>query len=156
MKAAPRRIVVGVDEIGAGHDPVLSAAVEQAWWSDAELCLVHALPVGLPEIGVPASTALRPHRTARPAHIHAVTAELHHDLAGHLSDERPIAAVRLDVRYGDPATVLLMAAQQANLIILGTRDPRRTDRRSPFLLGSVSQDVALNAICPVMLIPRNT
>src|SRR4051794_23869113 len=117
MKAAPRRIVVGVDEISAGHDPVLTAAVEQAWWSNAELCLVHALSVSLPEIGVSAPPAPGRPRPARRAHTHAVTAELHHDLAEHLSDERPIAAVRLDVRYGDPATVLLMAARQADLII---------------------------------------
>ena len=56
-----------------------------------------------------------------------------------------------DIRYGDPATVVLAAAQHDDLIVVGTR----TDgsRGSPLLLGTVSQDIAVHATCPVLLIP---
>lgn len=149
MKASSQRIVVGIDGIDLDHNPVLTAALEHAWWSRAELSLVHVLTAGLPFVDADAPAALAP----RPARIQAVTVKLRQHLSEHLDDERPPTAVHLDVRYGDPATVLLMAAQQANLIVLGARDPRRPDRRSPFTLGSVSQDVATNATCAVLLVP---
>ena len=58
--------------------------------------------------------------------------------------------VDYDVQHGDPATVLLAAARHADLIVIGTRG---TGHRSPFLLGTVSQDIAVHATCPVLLIP---
>jgi nucleotide-binding universal stress UspA family protein len=60
--------------------------------------------------------------------------------------------VDYDVRHGDPATVLLSAAQHANLIVIGTHG---TGGGSPLLLGTVSQDVAVHATCPVLLIPTS-
>jgi nucleotide-binding universal stress UspA family protein len=170
MNAPPRRrIVVGIDGTDTLNHPVLTAALDYAWWTDAELCVVHALAVSLlraddrtddraddrtdDRADDPATAVPRRDITDRAARIRAATVELGHRLAEYRNDDRPISAVSCDVRYGDPATVVLMAARQADLIVLGTRDPRRTDRRSPFLLGSVSQDVALNATCPILLIP---
>jgi nucleotide-binding universal stress UspA family protein len=40
--------------------------------------------------------------------------------------------------------------RRASLIVIGTCG---TNSRSPFLLGTVSQDVAVRATCPVLLIP---
>jgi nucleotide-binding universal stress UspA family protein len=53
------------------------------------------------------------------------------------------------VAEGDPAESLLVAAQNAELLVLGTRG------RSPFagmVLGSVSQRCAAAATCPVVLV----
>jgi nucleotide-binding universal stress UspA family protein len=150
-----RRIVVGLDGVGTRGDPVLAAALEQARWRGADLCVVHALPVGLPAAGRPDGAEVHRRRLAeRPAQIQVTTAALRDHLADHLDDGRLLSATHYDVRHGDPATVLLMAARQADLIVLGTRIPRAGGRRSPFLLGPVSQDVTLNAVCPVLLVPR--
>jgi nucleotide-binding universal stress UspA family protein len=148
----PRCIVVGVDGTGTRDNPVLTAALDQASWSDAELCLVHVLPAGSPETDTPNGAGTRRRDlAARTARIHIMTAELRQYFAEHLAEDRVDTAVRFDVRYGDPATMLLAAAQQAALIVVGTRHP--ASRHSPFLLGPVSQDIALNAACPVLLIP---
>jgi nucleotide-binding universal stress UspA family protein len=66
------------------------------------------------------------------------------------SSTRRRPGVECDVRHGDPATVLLAAAQHADLLVIGAH---RTGSGSPFLLGAVSQDVAAHASCPVLLIP---
>ena len=53
------------------------------------------------------------------------------------------------VAEGDPAESLLIASQNADLLVLGTRG------RSPFagmVLGSVSQRCAAAATCPVVLV----
>jgi nucleotide-binding universal stress UspA family protein len=53
------------------------------------------------------------------------------------------------VAEGDPAEALLVASQNADLLVLGTRG------RSPFagmVLGSVSQRCAAAALCPVVLV----
>jgi nucleotide-binding universal stress UspA family protein len=53
------------------------------------------------------------------------------------------------VAEGDPAKSLLIASQNASLLVLGTRG------RSPFagmVLGSVSQRCAAAATCPVVLV----
>ena len=53
------------------------------------------------------------------------------------------------VAEGDPAEALLIAAKDANLLVLGTSG--RT-RLAGFLLGSVSSRCAAAAQCPVLLV----
>jgi nucleotide-binding universal stress UspA family protein len=53
------------------------------------------------------------------------------------------------VAEGDPAEALVLAAKDANLLVLGTRG--RT-RLAGFLLGSVSSRCAAAAQCPVLLV----
>ena len=71
-----------------------------------------------------------------------------YDLAGAAapSPAVPLATV---VAEGDPAESLIVAAAQAELLVVGTRG------RSPFaglVLGSVSQRCAAAASCPVVLV----
>jgi nucleotide-binding universal stress UspA family protein len=111
---------------------------------------VHAIP---PDAGIataPDGAATSPSRSAaRQARHQTATEDLrrHTTTTDHLGE--PLA-VDYDVRHGDPATVLLAAARHADLIVVGTRG---TDHRSPFMLGTVSQDIAVHATCPVLLIP---
>jgi nucleotide-binding universal stress UspA family protein len=62
----------------------------------------------------------------------------------------PPVPLRNVVAEGDPAESLLVASQDADLLVLGTRG------RSPFfagmVLGSVSQRCAAAAACPVALV----
>ena len=144
------RIIVGLDRNGSHNDLVLQAALDQARLTNAALSVVHALA---PDTAIPTApadiAASRDRRTARQARQQVATEDLHRHLA-RFTPGRDGPYVEYDVRHGDPATVLLAAAQRASLIVIGTRG---TNSRSPFLLGTVSQDVAVHAHCPVMLIP---
>jgi nucleotide-binding universal stress UspA family protein len=135
------RVVVGVDDMD-GHDhAVLSAAFEHARRAQADLCIVHAIAVDDQPFAAPLDAA------ARHQHIRATTTDLHRQVA-HLGAHD---TVHYDIRYGDPATTILAAAQHAELIVVGTRS--NASHGSPLLLGPVSQDVAVHATCPVLLIP---
>jgi nucleotide-binding universal stress UspA family protein len=61
--------------------------------------------------------------------------------------------VRQTVTHGDPATVLLRAADGAELLVMGTRGSRgRLARLLP--QGSVSEQCAHHATCPIVLVGR--
>jgi nucleotide-binding universal stress UspA family protein len=65
----------------------------------------------------------------------------------------PEVPVRTVVAEGDPIEALVTAAEDADLLVLGTRG------RSAFaglLLGSVSQACAAHASCPVVLVKRDS
>jgi nucleotide-binding universal stress UspA family protein len=55
------------------------------------------------------------------------------------------------VKTGKPARILLSYAQRQNLIILGNRGFNSLER---LLIGSVSQTVAMNAPCPVLVVKQ--
>jgi nucleotide-binding universal stress UspA family protein len=55
------------------------------------------------------------------------------------------------VAEGDPAEALIIAAEDADLLVLGTRG---RSRLGGLLLGSVSQQCAAAAACPVVLTRR--
>jgi nucleotide-binding universal stress UspA family protein len=62
---------------------------------------------------------------------------------------RPRVEVRTEVRYGAPAGVLLDAARDASLLVVGSRG------RGGFaglLLGSVAQHCTQHAACPVVVV----
>jgi nucleotide-binding universal stress UspA family protein len=64
-------------------------------------------------------------------------------------DDADAALVRQDVVHGHPAQVLLDAAVDADLLVVGNRG------RGGFaglLLGSVSRHVSANAACPVLVV----
>jgi nucleotide-binding universal stress UspA family protein len=144
------RIIVGLDRDGLHDDIVLAAALRQASLTNAPVSVVHAIVPDIPDPTASADVAaVRERQAARQARHQAATEDLyrHH---GTFASGRDGPVVEYDVRYGDPATVLLAAAQHADLIVIGTHS---TSRGSPLLLGTVSQDVAVHATCPVMLIP---
>jgi nucleotide-binding universal stress UspA family protein len=145
------RIIVGLDRNGSHNDTVLAAALGQARLTKAAVSVVHAIA---PETATTAASldiaASQDRRAARKARHDAATEDLHRLLANSPRDGDAPVTVDYDVRHGDPATVLLAAAQHANLIVIGTHG---TGGGSPLLLGTVSQDVAVHATCPVLLIP---
>jgi len=65
-----------------------------------------------------------------------------------LADAADVVVTR-DVRQGSPAGVLLDAARDARLLVVGSHG---RDGFSSFVLGSVSQQCAHHARCPVMII----
>jgi nucleotide-binding universal stress UspA family protein len=147
------RIVVGVDRNGSHNDTVLAAALGQARLTKAAVSVVHAIAPDTAATAASLDTAAsHDRRAARQARHDAATEDLHRLLANSTRDGDAPVTVDYDVRHGDPATVLLTAAQHANLIVIGTH---RTGARSPLLLGTVSQDVAVHATCPVLLIPTS-
>lgn len=144
-------VVVGLDRAGSQDHAVLTVGLEQARRSDADICIVHAITTDVaPPYVAPDATARRQQVATRHHRVQAATADLRRQvdqLGAH-------AAVHYYVQYGDPATIILAAAQHADLIVLGTHSDG--SRRSPLLLGTVSQDIAVHAVCPILLIPTST
>ncbi|WP_406043332.1 universal stress protein [Micromonospora sp. NBC_00898] len=138
----PQPIIVGLD--GTTLDAsVLAVAVDQAALTGATLRLVHGMTAEPSADGSGSSVT-----AARRAEITAMTDDLKRQVTKATGGASP--AVEYEVRHGDPATVLLAAARNAALIIVGTRG---SGGGSPFLLGPVSQDVAVHASIPVLLVP---
>jgi nucleotide-binding universal stress UspA family protein len=138
------RIVVGID--GSEHgDAALRFAVEEARRRDAELEVVLAweLPaiIGAPGVWVPiegAESLMKEPRT-----------ELDGTIARVLGEKPDVDLVRSTPK-NTPAAALLEAAKDADLLVVGSRG------RGGFkglLLGSVSQQCAQHAPCPVVIVP---
>ena len=146
-------IVVGLDRDGSHDDVVLAAALNHAQYTGWAVHVVHAIPPDpVPDASsLRAATSLARH-AARQARRQAITEDLQRQTAKITDQRGGQPPVNYEVRYGDPATVLLAAAQHAALLVIGTRS---AGHRSPLLLGTVSQDVAVHAACPVLLIPTS-
>jgi nucleotide-binding universal stress UspA family protein len=147
----PGTIVVGVERDGPHDGAVLAAALDQARQTGSAVRVVHAIALDATTAAAPGDAAAsRARLAARQDHQNAIVDDLRRHLDVETADPGPRLAVDYSVRHGDPATVLLWAAQHADLIVVGTRG---TSHGSPLLLGTVSQDVAVHATCPVLLIP---
>ena len=149
----PRRVVVGLAHPGMNFDPVLTAALDQASWSAAELHVVHTLPVTLPTAAPQRPDVRRKQLLDRQSRVQAAASDLRLHVGLHTVGRHAETPVRYEVQHGDPATMLLMAARGADLLVVGAPAANATTRRSPFLLGTVSQDVTVNATCSVLLVP---
>jgi nucleotide-binding universal stress UspA family protein len=141
------QIVVGLDRTGTHDHALLTAAFEHARRAHADLRIVHAIALDRPPTALPDAAARHRQRTTQHDHIQAATADLRRQVT-HLGAHN---TVHYDVRHGDPATIILDAAQHADLIVVGTRS--NGSHGSPLLLGTVSQDIAVHATCPILLIP---
>ena len=145
------QIVVGLDRTATNDHAVLTAAFGHARHAQADLCIVHAIALDDRPPAAPPDAAARHRQLAdRRDRVQAATAELRREVAQLGRPDTVDHDIRYDIRYGDPATVILVAAQHADLIVVGTRGD---GNGSPLLLGTVSQDVAVHATCPVLLIP---
>ena len=140
-------VVVGIDG-SAGSQEALHFAATEARLRKAKLKLVTAwaltyvaAPIGMM---APIDDALLPElqENARAVLDQAVK-EVLGDTAG-LEIEKVIAE-------GSPAQVLVDAAQGADLLVVGTRGHGGF---VGLLLGSVSQQIAHHAPCPVVIVPR--
>lgn len=131
------RVVAGVD--GSGHgDAALRWALDEAESHDGEVVAVFAWQ--MPFVSNPAAFSKdEMGKSAREF------------LIGHVSSIVPSPRVPLTplIAEGDPAEVLVAAAADAQLLVVGTRG------RSPFMgavVGAVSLRCASAARCPVTLV----
>jgi nucleotide-binding universal stress UspA family protein len=144
-------VVVGLDRNDPHDGAVLAAALDQAHQTGSALRVVHAIAPDATASTVSVDAAASHARLAtRRDQQNAIIDDLRRHVELEMTDPGRRPTVDYSVRHGDPATVLLWAAQHADLIVIGTRG---TSHRSPLLLGTVSQDVAVHATCPVLLIP---
>ncbi|PWI44727.1 universal stress protein [Streptomyces sp. ICBB 8177] len=129
-------VVVGVDGSAVSQDAV-AYGYEEAALRETELV---ALEVRRP-------------RTADYLRIADESqAELSEALAG-WREKYPEVRVRQDVLYGSPALTLARAAQDAQLLVVGSRG--RGGFRG-MVVGSTSRTLAHRALCPLVVVPPQT
>ena len=140
-----QRIVVGVDG-SQGARRALDWAVGEAKLRDAHLVVVHAWLE-------PAAVAVGSVVTAggvEPELFEETAERTLADVVGAVDTTALPQGVESRVVAGAPAGALLDAAKDADLLVVGSRG------RGGFtglLLGSVSQQVAHHAPCPVLIVP---
>ena len=140
-------IVVGIDG-SAGSAEALKFAVAEARLRKAKLKAVAAwtltyvaAPIGMM---APIDEALIPELQENAKNV------LEQALAAALGPE-PDLEIEKAVLEGTPAQVLVDAAQGADLLVVGTRGHGGF---TGLLLGSVSQQAAHHAPCPVVIVPH--
>ena len=140
-RPATRRVVVGIDGSEASAT-VLARAMEEAALRRAVLEVVVSWQF-------PFEQAAGSFAVAEPAADMERWAEgvLDDALAKVTTDGR-VRVVR-HVEYGAPVKVLMAEAEEAELLVVGTRGHGRL---SGLFLGSVSQYLAVHAPCPVMVV----
>ena len=141
-----RRVVVGVD----GSDDAalaLEEAAREAVLRDAQLDVVHVrhppYTIG-PAVAVAALSKEAPLRDAAASLLEGI---VDGGLA-HLS-ERPQRIDKILVKGHDTARTLVDASKDAELLVVGSRG---LGGLAGLLLGSVSQQCAHHATCPVLLV----
>ena len=140
-------IVVGVDA-SAGAKAALRFALEEARLRRATLHAIHAWQFGyigatgfegdLPVIG----STLEEFRAAAEHNLDAALHEAIPDVGGVEIEWRAVE--------GRPATVLIEESRHADLLVVGSRGHGGF---TGLLLGSVSQQCAHHARCPVVIVP---
>jgi nucleotide-binding universal stress UspA family protein len=142
-----RKIVVGVDGSRSSL-AALAFAAEEARLRDAELEVVHAWHE--PDTFYPYSTPTADSLRASAHELAHENAQRTLDIALKEVGKLPDVTIRTRVIAEPPARALVDASRDADLLVVGTRG------RGGFaglLLGSVSQQCAQHAACPVTVIP---
>ena len=139
-------IVVGVDE-SEGAKAALRFALEEARLRQAKLRVVHAWQFGY--IGAPGFEGSLPAVGGDLAEFHeAAEAALDETLRGVVADADGVAIERR-VDQGAAAPVLIEESRDADVLVVGSRGHGGF---AQLLLGSVSQQCALHALCPVVIV----
>ncbi len=141
-RAAVAKIVVGVDDSEHAHGALRWACAEAHFWDDPEVVVVHAWHY--------------PYRNRRSGHTDlkaGIEADAHEALDELVATARSAAGEGVTITPSlieeSPVEALLEAARGADMLVVGSRG------RGGFkaaLLGSVSQQVAQHAPCPVVII----
>jgi nucleotide-binding universal stress UspA family protein len=143
------KIVVGIDGSDASKD-ALRWAVEEARLRRAAVVAVHAwqVPPPVPSLGpapgVDVVDVVPPLEEGAEELVQSVVAEVVGDA--------PDVEVEAVVREGPAPAVLIDAASGADLLVVGSRGHGGF---VALLLGSVSQQVATHAPCPVLIHRRS-
>jgi nucleotide-binding universal stress UspA family protein len=143
-------IVVGVDQ-SEGAKAALRFALEEARLRQAKLRVVHAWQFGY--IGAPGFEGSLPAVGGDLAEFHeAAEAALDETLRGVVADADGVAIERR-VDQGAAAPVLIEESRHADLLVVGSRGHGGF---AQLLLGSVSQQCAQHAFCPVVIVRGTT
>jgi len=147
------KMVVGVDG-SLGGLKALHWALEEARLRDASLSVVHAWMVplidALPEPWVIGSPPLGPSDDEVHDHLEIAAENV---LAASVDEARsaePELEIRGELAEAHPASALLEAARDADLLVVGSRG---RGGFSGLLLGSVSAQCVHHASCPVVVVP---
>jgi len=112
----------------------------------AKLTALHVLDLG--------ARPARRHRQVSPAELDAAEDAAQAAMASVAAGCRALESVAVEpaLRYGDPSTQILAAAEEtgADLLLMGTHSRRPLDR---LLLGSVAAQVVRQARCSVLAVP---
>jgi nucleotide-binding universal stress UspA family protein len=143
-------IVVGVDQ-SAGAEAALRFALEEARLRQATLRVVHAWQFGY--IGGGGLEGLLPAAGGELEEFRqGAAAALDQTLQEVVADQDDVAIERR-VEQGVPAAVLVAESHGAELLVVGSRGHGGF---AQLLLGSVSQQCAQHASCPVVIVRGNT
>jgi nucleotide-binding universal stress UspA family protein len=136
-------VVVGIESDPAATD-ALDWAAGEAVRLGRDLRIVHAWSI--PMTVATDLVALVPFDALRDAYAEALASA-----AQRVRDRHPGLAVVEILENGPAAPVLVDAAREAELLVVGTHGRGSV---GSLILGSVSHDVLLNLPCPVAVIPR--
>jgi nucleotide-binding universal stress UspA family protein len=142
MPVGGSAVVVGVDEAGQSSTALLWAAAE-ARRRDVVLRIVHAWQAGASPDSGTGATAGGAHRTEPEGVLGRVT-EI-------LERVAPDLVVTVEPVQGPPGPVLVDAASQADLLVVGTADTEGAHR---LRYGSVSRHCVAHATCEVVVVPE--
>jgi nucleotide-binding universal stress UspA family protein len=138
-------VVVGVDH-SPGARVALAFAADEARLRGAKLRAVHAWQYSY--IG---STDLEGAIPTTAADLHKLQAAAEESLEGSIAEALPRSDLEIEQRVveGAPAAVLVEASRDADLLVVGSRGHGGF---AQLLLGSVSQQCAHHAECPVVIV----
>ncbi|EHK80226.1 universal stress protein [Saccharomonospora azurea] len=144
--AAPRRLVVGFDG-SATAEHALRWATEEAAARGGDVEVITVRP--REEILPGTSYAIQPHGSRPGTDEEALRADLREAVSRTVSRSGQ-STVTETVRTGDPATELVNASADADLLVVGRH---RHGAASEVLLGSVAASCVRRARCPVVVVP---
>jgi nucleotide-binding universal stress UspA family protein len=143
-------IVVGVDH-SAGAKAALRFALEEARLRQAALRVVHAWQFGY--IGAPGLEGALPAAGGELEDFRQGAAAMLDETLGEVGAETDGVEIERRVDQGTAAAVLVEESRGADLLVVGSRGHGGF---AQLLLGSVSQQCAQHAFCPVVIVRDTT
>jgi nucleotide-binding universal stress UspA family protein len=143
-------IVVGIDQ-SPGAKAALRFALEEARLRQATLRVVHAWQYGY--LGATGLEGFLPAAGGELEDFRRVAAAALDEILGEVVADQDDVAIERRVDQGVPAAVLVEESHGAELLVVGSRGHGGF---AQLLLGSVSQQCAQHASCPVVIVRDNT